>query len=428
MESTRLGAILLENPVIRAEDVERCLGIQSLTGGTRPLGQILVDEGVVSKETLEQLLAIQRSRRRKPEQTVQAGLGEGVERFLVAAIDASANDLFISEGRPVRLRVAGQLQEFGEQPVASEQVWEFIRDHMGADASELISEQHCLTRPFAVSGRVRGRITAFRHFDGISVCVRLHPAATRPAAEVGIRGNVLESLQADQGMVLFTGVNRSGISETLASAVAELANGRDRLVLVLDEDLEMPVPQGESEVIRRRVGEHSRDYVAALRAAVSQEPDVIVVGDVSSPEVFDLALRAAEAGRLVVCAIRARSVTAALERVLGFYSLYDLPRVRGTLAAVLRSAVALELLPDASGRGQRLATEELVVNHSAREVIREGTLQQIPLLLRIDACGHSFDASLRDLFQAQQIRFEDAFSRAEDKAVILQAAPKKEAV
>lgn len=428
MESTRLGAILLENPVIRAEDVDRCLEIQSLTGGTRPLGQILVDEGVVSNETLEQLLAIQRTRRRKPDQTAQAGGGEGAQRFLDAAIAASANDLFISEGRPVRLRIAGQMQAFGEQPVEAEQVWQFIRDHMGADAPELIAEHHCLTRPFAVPGRVRGRITAFRHFDGISVCVRLHPFATRSAEDVGLRDTVLESLHADQGMVLLTGVNRCGISETLATAVVELARRRDRLVLVLDEDLEIPATSGESEVIRRRVGEHSRDYVSALRAAVSQDPDVIVVGDVSSPAVFDLALRAAEAGRLVVCAIRAKSVTAALERVLGFYSQHDLPRVRSTLAAILRCVVALELFPDARGSGQQLATEELVVNHSAREVIREGTLQQIPLLLRIDACGHSFDASLRDLYQAQRIRFEDAFSRAEDKAIILQAAPKKELV
>ena len=243
---------------------------------------------------------------------------------------------------------------------------------------------------------------------------------------MGLVGPLLESLHAGQGMVLVTGAIRSGLSETLAAVITEVAQRKDSLILVLDEDLEVPRFEGAAEIVRRRVGEHTRDYATGLRAAVSQEPDVIVVGDVSSPEAFDLAMRAAESGRLVVAGLRAKSVTAALERAVSFYPAHDLARVRTTLAAILRGVVALELVPDSAGKGQRLATEVLHVNHSAREVIREGSLQQIPLLLRIDACGHSFDASLRDLFADGRIRFEEAFSRAEDKSVILQSAPKKE--
>jgi twitching motility protein PilT len=428
MEETRLGAILLENPVIREQDVQRCLEIQRLTGSTRPLGRILVDEGVVSEETLAQLLAIQRSRRQKSESTVAAGAGQGAERFLEAALSVGANELLISENRPVRMRVAGQLRTFSDEPARSEEIWQFIRDAMGADAQELIAEQHCLTRAFARPGRARGRITAFRHFDGIAVQLRLHGDAVRSADAVGLADSVLECVRAGQGMVLLTGLNRCGISETLAAAVAEVAQRRDRLVLVLDEDLESPPPAGAAEVVRRRVGEHTRDYPTALHAAISQDPDVIVAGDVSSPQAFDLALRAAESGRLVICALRAKSVTAALERALSFYAPHDLPRVRATLAAVLRCVLALELVPDARAAGQELATELLLVNHSAREVIRDGALAQIPLLLRIDACGHSLDSSLRELFAAGRIRFEEAFSRAEDKAVILQGAPKRAAV
>jgi twitching motility protein PilT len=428
MEETRLGAILLENPVIREQDVDRCLEIQRLTGGTRPLGRILVEEGVVSEETLEQLLAIQRSRRQKSDEAVRAGDGKGADRFLEAALAMAANELLLSENRPVRMRVAGQLRTFSDEPARGEEIWQFIRERMGADAPELIAEHHCLTRAFAVPGRARGRITAFRHFDGIAVELRLHGEAVRDAAAVGLGASVLECVRAGQGMVLLTGLNRCGISETLAAAIAEVAQRRDRLVLVLDEDLEAPPPNGAAEIVRRRVGEHTRDYPTALQAAISQDPDVIVVGDVSSPAAFDLALRAAESGRLVVCALRAKSVTAALERALSFYAPHDLPRVRATLAAVLRCVLALELLPNVARTGQELATELLLVNHSAREVIRDGALAQIPLLLRIDACGHSFDSSLRDLLAAGRIRFEDAFSRAEDKAVVLQGAPKQKAL
>ena len=406
---------------MREEDLQRCLEIQALTGSSRPLGQILVEEGVITTEMLDELLGIQGARRT---QTVPQALvpGQDLGRFLQAAVAQGASDLYVSEGSPVMARVAGVLQKMTAEPIAPPEVWAFVRNLLGENALDLIAEHRTLHSDFQRESLTRGRICAFRHSEGVGVAIRLHPEHVRPPADTGVPKGFFAALEANKGLVLVAGESRSGISETLATVVHEVSREKNRIVLVLDAVMEHPLPVDGAVVIRRRVGEHTKSYATGLQAAMHEAPDVIVVGDLSDPEAFDLALHAAESGRLVVGAVRARSAVLALQRCLVPYPAQDLPRMRTMLASLLRAVLAVQLVPDKTKTSMLLATELLLVSDAAREVMREGNLSQMNLLVRLNSeFGQSMDSSLIRLVKSGKVKFEDVFHRAEDKALVMQA-------
>lgn len=426
MDNTRLGSILLENPLMRQEDIERCLEIQSLTGGTRPLGEILIEEGVISRAMLEELLAIQQSRRTDTRGTTVVS-GIGIDSYLRSAIAHQASDLILCEGRNVLIRTGGRLRELTGDTISTGTLIEFLEHRCGADVMAKLADQTTVSRDFHEPGLARGRISAFRHFDGLAVTIRLHPDAVRDADSSNLPAELVRALGQGKGMILITGEVRSGITETLTTLMRLAAQDKKRVILVLDYGFEAPVPVGPAVTTRRRIGVDTASMASALRAATLEAPDVLFVGDASDVAAFDLALRAAEAGQLVVAALRARSVVAALERVLNGYPAYDVPRVRSSLAAVVNCVVAQHLLPRTDLEGSVLASEVLLCNEASREIVRGGALTQLNLLMRLESaeCGHSLDDSLIGLIEAGRVRFEDAFVRAEDKTKLLQLAQKK---
>ena len=432
MEETRLGAILLESGIIREEELERCLEIQSLTGGDRPLGRILVDQGVVPAQTLDRLLQLQSALRtdRSPQASVVQG--EAMDRLLEIAIERNASELHLSENRSPMLRVAGDLQVLDDQPVVGPEIWGFMQQYMGPDVLETLAERWSVCREFRVAGNARGRICATRHFDGIHVAVRLHPWDVRPIAEVESDTRLPRILESSRGLVVVCGEQGAGVSETLASMLHQIARTtNDRFVLVLDDSLEFPEPESPNAIVSvRRTREHTRSYVTGLTSAMRENPDVLIVGDVSDPRAFDIALRAAESDRLVVVALPATSATDALRRIEQFYSHRDLPRIRTTLASVLRAVLAVRLLParnrpDDDAAAQYMATEFLHVNDTVRDLVGSGSLNRVDLLLQMaampDDVGHSIDSAIMTLLDSGVVSFEDAFAHVMDKARLMES-------
>lgn len=422
VDGHRLGRILLENPIVRQEDLQRCLEIQALTGNSRMLGQILVEEGILTYEMLEELLRVQTARRtHTPEQGVDGPVTAlESESYLETAVRMGASDLYICEGRPVTLRVAGSLRRVTEGPIAPPEIWELVKRLFGAKALDQLADTKSIDASFSRPGIGHGRVHAYRHFEGIGLAIRLHPEAPRTFDSAGLPAELKAALQPGKGFVLVAGEARSGISETLAICLAEVCKDPNRIVLVLDEAFERPAPSGGAIVVRRRVGTHTKSYAAGLRAATRELPDVVVVGNVSDPEAFDLALRVAESGRLVIAGYRARSVTVALQSACEGFPVHERARARVTLASLLRCAFAQQLVPDQKRTTVVLAHEILRANDAVRDVLRDGNFAQLALLLRLNKdFGTSMDASLVHLWKSGRIVFEDAFACAEDKAHVM---------
>ncbi|MEQ1630787.1 MAG: ATPase, T2SS/T4P/T4SS family [Planctomycetota bacterium] len=422
MDDTRLGSILLESKVISEAELEKCLEIQSLTGNTRTVGQILLEQGHLDRATLDRLLQLQQTRRAARPMAAPQGpeaLGDG--SLLEIACRAGARELVISEGRPVMVREAASWRPLTSEVVRSPEVWEFVRSEMGTQVLEELADRHFVVHDLHRKGLCRGRITAMRHTDGVAVIAELRPETPQTLTDLGIEAAASTMLTGQRGLVLFVGERGEGRSELLAGVLAEMVKEAGRYVIVLDDALDAAPPEGGALVTRRRVGEHVADYASGLRTSVREDPDAILCGSLDEPQAFDLALRAAEGGRLVVGWMDATSVTGCLERALNFYSSFDVPRIRQSLATVLRGVCVRHLVPSKGGERMLPATELLVVDDAARDVLRAGDLQNLGLLMRTEGGpnGHSLDQSLCALAQEKRIRVEDAYTRAEEKAWLL---------
>jgi twitching motility protein PilT len=420
MDDIRLGAILLEGGVVDEAGLERCLAMQSLTGSTRPIGQILVEQGLLDAATLKRLLAIQQDRiaaaaaKAAPKDLASASL-------LAAAIENGAAEVVVSEGRPVRIRVGGSWSQLTDAVLGGPEVWDFVREVMGTEVLEELAERHFVVRTWELDGLGSGSATAFRQFDGVAVRIQFAPTAALTPESVELPPAVIDAVRAGKGLVLIVGERGVGRREVLPAMVQLAAGDNSHYVVVVDDE-PLTIPANGALVVRRRYGLTRTERAQSLRSVVGEDPDAIVIADVGCADTFDLALRAAEGGRLVVAWLDAANATAALTRVLNFYPVHDLPRVRAALAAMLRAVFVRQLLPDQSHTGTVAASELLLVDDAVREVIRRGDLGDIALLLRADGnhVGHSLDRSMLDLLTAGRVRMEDVFSRAEEKAWLLE--------
>lgn len=420
MEDIRLGAILLEGGIVDESGLERCLAIQALTGGSRPIGQILVEQGLIEQQTLERLLELQRTRvaARKAEiATVDAQCTS----LLSAARANGAEEFVVSEGRTARIRVGCAWRELTGDVLRGPEVWDLVRETMGNEVLEDLAERHFVVRQWSVPGIGRGSATAFRQVDGVAVRLMFAPSQVPTPERVGVPQQVLDIVGTGRGLLLVVGERGNGRSEMLSALLHAAASDAGQYVIVVDDEA-VDLPTKGALVVRRRFGVTPEERTAALRSVVREDPDTLVIADVGSAETFEMALRAAESGRLVIGYMDATNSTAALVRALNFYPTYELPRVRSSLAAALRAVLVRQVLPDVEHSGSVAATELLLVDDSVREVIRAGELGNLNLLIRAEGgrCGHSLDRNMLDLLVAGRVRMEDVFARAEEKAWLLE--------
>ena len=419
MEDIRLGSMLLESGLVSEADLERCLSIQALTGSVRPIGQVLVEHGLVDSETLERVLALQDARNASRKVDIApADVMSG--SLLQAAVANGASEMVVSEGRTVRIRVGHQWRDLTNEVVTGPQVWDFAREVAGHQIIEDVADRKHVVRAWQHGDAGSGSARVFRHFDGVAV--RLTFAVVEADAKsVGLPNRVIDLAKNGRGMILVAGGRGVGRAEALLALAAESTSDQGNHVLVLDEE-PLALPNAPALCVRRRLGQSPQERSAAIRSAVREDPDVLVVADVGDADTFDVALRAAEDGRLVIAYIDALSVIEALHRILDFYQPHDVPRLRASLAAALRALVVRRQMPRASGVGTVHATEVLLPDRAVRIALQAGELANVALMMRMEGgrCGHSLDQSMLELLVAGEVHIEDVFVRAEEKAWILQ--------
>lgn len=422
MEDTRLGTILLESGLVSEQDLERCLSIQALTGSVRPIGQVLVEQGLVDREALDRVLELQKARAcAQTGQAAKVASGDAMSGSLVqAAIDNKASEMVVSEGRTVRVRVGTEWRGLTEEVVTGPEVWDFAREVVGPEVLEELADRKCVVRGWDLTGVGHGSARVFRHFEGVAVRLQFAVDAVDPET-IGLPAAVLEMAHGGRGLILVAGERGIGRSEALGMLASASARDSASHVIVLDDD-PLPVADARALYVRRRFGSSPAQRAAAVRGAVREDPDTLVIADIGEAETFEIALRAAEGGRLVIGHISAASVTAALNRILDFYPVHDVPRLRSSLAAVLRALVIRHQLLHANGNESVIANELLMVDDAVRDALRRGELSDIALLLRMEGgqCGHTLDASMLELLSEGRVRMEDVFARAEEKAWVLE--------
>ena len=342
-----------------------------------------------------------------------------IEQLLRAMVDHKASDLHIRTGVPPIYRINGSLTKIFDTRVDPGMMDSFLDDIMNRD-QKLRFEQNkeC---DFAVGARDMGRfrVNVFRQRGTIAVVIR-HIKAKIPAfEELHLPEIIRDMALTRRGLVLVTGTTGSGKSTTLAS-MRDYINQREAVNIITVEDPIEYLYRDEKAIIsQREIGVDTLSYANALRAALRQDPDVLLVGEIRDLETMQIALTAADTGHMVFATIHTTNATETIQRVLSMYPPHQHDEIRLLLAEVLAGIISLRLLPTADGQGRVPAAEVLVNTAAIKEYIRDK--DKLELVEQAIAEGHmqyhsqTFDQALLNLYQSGQITLETAMNAATNK-------------
>ncbi|GAB4257433.1 type IV pilus twitching motility protein PilT [Deferrisoma sp.] len=359
---------------------------------------------------------------------------ETFHKVLAAAMKAGASDIHLKVNTPVLFRVNGVLQEVKSPlltPADTRAVVEAIvaGSHPPVDV-EAIREWD---GSYSVNGVGRFRVNVYRQRNTYAVILRVIPFEVPTLDKLGLPPVLKEIALEERGLVLITGVTGSGKSSTLAALIDHINEHKRCHILTIEDPIEFIHRNKKSSVSQREIGLDTPDFNRALRAALRQDPDIILVGEMRDTETIDIALRAAETGHLVFSTVHTTDAAKTVGRLISVFPSAEQNMVRIRLAENLKATVSQRLLPRKDGRGRVAALEILRMTKHIEECIKDPLkTHEIKDVIEAgrDTYGtQSFDQHLMDLYAAGVISFETARSAATnpsdfERAVLLNSGGK----
>ena len=337
-------------------------------------------------------------------------------RLLRLGVEQQASDIHIHSGVPLRVRRHGRFESLGGEPFPPQRAEELVRAALTPEQEALFDERGELDFAYTLEGVGRFRVNAYREQRGTDAVFRHIPAEAPTLDELGLPSDLARYTNYHQGMVLITGPANCGKSSTLAALVRILNEERRDHILTIEDPIEYVHPSNRCVVNQRNVGPHTESFARALRAALREDPDVIVIGELRDFETISLALTAAETGHLVLGTMHTNSTIRTINRLIGVFPADQQEQVRNMVSESLRAVVSQRLVPTADGTGRVPALENLVVNKPIGNLIRENKTFQITSQLQMGAKQGMclLDVSLARLVQQGTITRDEALRFAED--------------
>ncbi len=343
-----------------------------------------------------------------------------IERILRAALKQGASDVHFKAGEPILLRIKGDLKPVQAPkllPRDTEAVFEAMRPPRLATVS--IDDVQEVDFSFAVSGAGRFRVNAFRQRGSIALVVRVIPIHIPDLADLGLPELIASLAEEERGIVLVTGATGSGKSTTLASMIQHVNRTKCVHVITIEDPIEFLFMNERASIVQREIGADTTGFSGALRAALRQDPDVIMIGEMRDAETMDIALKAAETGHLVLSTAHTTDAAKTVHRLVGAVPPSEQAMFRMRLAEALRAVISLRLLPRADGAGLVPAVEILLNTRLVQDCIRRPDKQQeIPdILAKGSHYGmRTFDQDLVRLVRSEVITREIALAAASTPA------------
>ncbi len=337
-----------------------------------------------------------------------------IHQLLAFSVKNKASDLHLSAGLPPLLRVHGQMCRLNTEPLAHAQVGAMLADIMTETQRRHYEEALECDFSIEVPGLSRFRVNAFNQSRGAAAVLRSIPSRVLSLQELGAPPIFAEFALRPRGLVLVTGPTGSGKSTTLAAMVHHLNETEAGHILTVEDPIEFVHESRKCLVNQREVGPMTRSFAAALRAALREDPDAILVGEMRDPETIRLALTAAETGHLVFGTLHTASAAKTIDRIIDVFPAEEKDMVRAMLSESLQAVIAQTLCRQADGAG-RVAAHEIMVSTSAiRNLIRENKVAQMYSVIQSGAAVgmQTLDQSLADLVRRRLISPAEARSRA----------------
>jgi twitching motility protein PilT len=334
------------------------------------------------------------------------------------AIDMGASDIHITPGKPLMMRIKGDILPITNDTILTSEHTKSIIYGLLSDSQKARFEENLeLDCSFAIRGLARFRLNVFLTKNGIEAVARIIPSKIPRPEEIGLSKEITELIDTPKGLILVTGPTGSGKSTTLACLI-NLINEKYRSNIITIEDPIEFVYENKNSIIRQReVGQHTKSFATALKAALRENPDVILVGEMRDLETIQLTLTSAETGHLTFATLHTQDAATTVDRIIDVFPPHQQEQIRIQLASSLRAVISQILLPRKDGKGLVAAREVMIMTPAISNLIREGKTH---LIYGAIETGAKFgmipmDRSLAMLVKNNLVDINEALSKATDK-------------
>jgi len=340
--------------------------------------------------------------------------------LISTAIESGASDLHLSVGVPPCMRISGSIVRMDAEILTPKDIEEIVFSIMDERHRAVLESAGEVDFAYSIRSLGRFRVNAFRQRGSLSMVARILNLKIPSPEELGIPQSVIEMTDKRRGLVLVTGATGSGKSTTLASLLDLINRKRDDHIITLEDPIEYLHRHNKSIVNQREMGSDSIDYSSALRAALRQDPDVILVGEMRDLETIATAVTAAETGHLVFSTLHTNGAANTVDRIIDVFPPHQQQQIRTQLSDVLQCVISQQLIPKKSGKGRVAAFEVMLANNAIRNHIREAKTYQIPTVMQTSAkLGmKTMDDALYELCMKGEITEESALLYAQDRTIL----------
>jgi twitching motility protein PilT len=338
-----------------------------------------------------------------------------IDELLEHMVTRDASDLHVTTGTPPVIRVRGEVERLDEfDPLTAEDTQQLLYRILSSEQQKQLELKRQLDFSHSIPGLARFRVNVYFQRETIGAAFRLIPAELKTLEELGIPSSLHQLAEKPRGLVLVTGPTGSGKSTTLAALIDEINRNRSEHILTIEDPIEFLHRHKRCIVNQREIGPDATSFAEALRAALRQDPDVILVGEMRDLETIATALTAAETGHLVFGTLHTQSAPSTIDRIIDVFPAEQQEQVRIQIASSLVGVVTQALLPTADGVGRVPALEILLPDDAVRNLIRQSKVEQIYSVMQTNTGRgmQTMEQSLADLILRRVVDLEAGLSRS----------------
>ncbi len=341
-----------------------------------------------------------------------------IDAFFKLMHEQGASDLHLSSGHQPALRLHGDIERVKYDTLSSDKLRKLLYEITPEEKIKEFEETGDVDFGYDIPGLARYRANYFLQNNGINAVFREIPSEISSVRDLGLPSVIARLATLPRGLVLVTGPTGSGKSTTLAAVIDEANQIRKDHIITIEDPIEFVHKSKNCIINHREVGRHTRTFSTALRGALREDPDIILVGELRDLETISLAIEAANTGHLVFSTLHTSSTIKTIDRIIEVYPPQEQPQIRSSLADSLRAVVGQSLFKRIDIKGRCVALEILIATPAVRNLIREAKSHQIPSMIQT---GKQYgmqlmDDSIMELFKKSWIGAEEAYSKAHDKS------------
>ena len=339
-----------------------------------------------------------------------------IQQLLGYALESGASDLHLSSGSIPMVRIHGEMKKLQLAEMNDEVMHTILNEILNDNQKETFNEKLEIDFSTSLEDRGRFRVNFFQQLKGLAAVFRTIPEAILSIEELGVPPLLSRLVEKEKGLILMTGPTGSGKSTTLAAMIDHLNDVENKHVITIEDPVEYFHNSKSCLINQRELGQSTHSFANALKSALREDPDVILVGEMRDLETIQLALTAAETGHLVLSTLHTSSAVKTIDRIIDVFPTENKSQIRSMLSESLLAVIAQKLLKTKSGTGRVAACEIMVANTAIKNLIREDKIYQIPSLIQAGGKEgmQTLDMDLQRLLHQGKIERTDAIKIAEN--------------